>query len=140
MQYIAFYVSVYFCFVRVSEDDKDSFYSQLSGILDKLRNRDINIVMGDFNTKICKDNKGFEQFMEQYGLGEMNKNGEQFAYICGTKNLVIGRSISKTREYTRLHGYHQTMWLRTSLTPSVSQRAFNSRCWMSKLREEQMTL
>lgn len=38
------------------KDDKDNFYSQLSGILEKLRNKDINIVMGDFNTKISKDN------------------------------------------------------------------------------------
>ncbi len=76
-----------------SEDDKDSFYSQLSGILEKLRNRDINIIMGNFNTKIGKDNRGFEQVMEQYGLEEMNENGERFADTCVSNNLVIGGSI-----------------------------------------------
>jgi exonuclease III len=46
-----------------SEEDKDSFYEQLNAILEELSNKDINILMGDFNAKIGSDNNGYEENM-----------------------------------------------------------------------------
>ena len=58
-----------------TEEDKDRFYEELGDILDGMSDKDINILMGDFNAKIGKDNKGYEAVMGTHGLGEMNDNG-----------------------------------------------------------------
>ena len=48
--------------------------------------------MGDFSAKIGRDNRGYEEIVGQQGLGDMNDNGERFADLCATSNLVIGGS------------------------------------------------
>ena len=75
------------------EESKDQFYSRLQAVLDKLRDKGINILMGDFNAKLGSDNRGYEEVMGQHALGEMNENGEKFADLCGLNNFVIGGSI-----------------------------------------------
>ena len=40
------------------EDKKDTFYQQLQDVIDSKGNKDITIVMGDFNAKIGADNTG----------------------------------------------------------------------------------
>jgi hypothetical protein len=42
-------------------------------VLDAGRDRDIIILMGDYNTKIGEDNRGYEETMCKHGLGEMNQ-------------------------------------------------------------------
>ena len=76
-----------------SDEDKDSFYEELGNILEGMSNKDINILMGDFNAKIGMDNKGYEEVMGTHGLGEMNDNGMRFADTCMMNNLVIGGSM-----------------------------------------------
>ena len=46
--------------------------------------------MGDFNAKIGSDNRGNEEIIGQQGLGEME--GERFAGLCATNDLVTGGS------------------------------------------------
>ena len=76
-----------------SEEDKDSFYTMLQGVIDKLPRKDVNIVMGDANAKVGQDNTGYENIMGRNGLGEMNENGERFANFCSFNNLVIGGTV-----------------------------------------------
>uniref|UniRef100_A0A452GGJ1 Endonuclease/exonuclease/phosphatase domain-containing protein n=1 Tax=Gopherus agassizii TaxID=38772 RepID=A0A452GGJ1_9SAUR len=75
------------------EEDKDYFYNRLQKILEILPDKDIIILMGDFNTKIGPDNTGYEQVMGTHALGEMSENGERFVDLCALNNLVIGGSI-----------------------------------------------
>jgi len=75
------------------EEKKDDFYQQLQTVIDKAGNKDITILMGDFNAKIGSDNTGYEESMGTHGLGQMNENGERFADICSLNQLVIGGSI-----------------------------------------------
>ncbi|XP_065261983.1 uncharacterized protein LOC135879876 [Emys orbicularis] len=75
------------------EGDKDYFYNRLQKILEILPDKDITILMGDFNAKIGPDNTGYEQAMGTHALGEMSENGERFVDLCALNNLVIGGSI-----------------------------------------------
>ena len=75
------------------EEKKDAFYQQLQAVLDKSRNRDITLLMGDLNAKIGSDNTGHEEVMGMEGLGKMNDNGERFTDLCSLNQLVIGGSI-----------------------------------------------
>ena len=75
------------------EENKDQFYNRLQTIIDKCPVKDVNILMGDFNAKIGKDNTGYEEVMGKHGLGEINENGERFADTCAINKIVIGGSI-----------------------------------------------
>merc|ERR1711874_757002 len=55
--------------------------------------KDINILMGDLNAKIGKDNTGCEEIMGRHGLGEENDNGERLKELCAGHNMVIGGSV-----------------------------------------------
>lgn len=52
------------------------FYNRLWSVVRTFSRRDINIFMGDFNAKVGRDNRGFEDIMGQQGLGVMNDNEE----------------------------------------------------------------
>ena len=75
------------------ESDKEEFYNRIMTIVQGRPQRNIVILMGDFNAKIGNNNTGYEEVMGQQGIGEMNDNGERFADLCATADLVIGGSI-----------------------------------------------
>ena len=75
------------------EEKKDEFYQQLQGVLDVTDEKNMLILMGDFNAKIGCDNTGYSEVMGTHGLGQMNNNGERFADLCSLNQLMIGGSI-----------------------------------------------
>ena len=84
------------CYAPTNDHDDESkeiFYNQLQAVLDTLKDKDVNILMGDLNAKVGSDNQGYEEVMGQHALGEMNDNGERLANLCGLNSLVIGGSI-----------------------------------------------
>ena len=113
-----------FCYAPTNDSDdqdKEEFYSRLLTIIQDRPERNVIIVMGDFNAKIGSDNRGYEEIMGQQGLGEMNDNGERFADLCATSDLVIGVT-SNTKGYTKRLGYHQTCRQRIRLITCASGR------------------
>ncbi|KAK7103278.1 hypothetical protein V1264_018210 [Littorina saxatilis] len=70
-------------------EKKDNYYWQLQAVLDGIKDRDITLVMGDFNAKVGGENAGYEDIMGKHGLGQMNDNGERFAEMCALNQLVI---------------------------------------------------
>ena len=96
------------CYAPTNESDdtnKEQFYSRLQTIIDTLSPRDINIVMGDLNAKVGRDNTGYEEVMGMQGIGEMNDNGERFTNLCATNNLVIGGTVFQHKMI------HKTTWI-----------------------------
>ncbi|CAH8619385.1 unnamed protein product [Heterobilharzia americana] len=52
---------------------------------------DIKILMGDMNANLEEDNTGRQLIMGRETLSEtMNENGELFADLCASNDLVIG--------------------------------------------------
>ena len=89
-----------------SEDEvKDQFYHRLQSVIDNFSERDVTILMGDFNAKIGSDNIGYEQVIEQHRLGVMNDNGERLADLCALNKLVLGGSVFLHRRI------HKETWL-----------------------------
>jgi len=85
-----------------NEETKDRFYGRLQSILDKCREKDVIILMGDFNAKIGTENNGYKEVM---GVGEMNENGERFADTCALNNITIGGSMFTHKRI------HKTTWV-----------------------------
>ncbi|XP_043062760.1 craniofacial development protein 2-like [Drosophila yakuba] len=73
--------------------------------LNKLRQGDINILMGDFNAKIGPNNTGLRSVMGQYGTGTRNDNGERLVELCQLFQLVIGGTIFPHKD---VHKYSWT--------------------------------
>ena len=88
------------------EDEiKNNFYSKLQTVLDRFKDKDITIVMGDFNAKIGHNNQGYEEIMGRQGLGIKNENGELFINFCADNSLVIGGSIFQHKDI------HKATWM-----------------------------
>ena len=85
-------VSIIQCFAPINAADqeaKEEFYEQLQSVLERMPNRDIMIVLGDFNAKVGNDKSTREIIMGKEGIGTMNKNGELFIDFCEQHDLVI---------------------------------------------------
>ncbi|GFR66118.1 endonuclease-reverse transcriptase [Elysia marginata] len=86
-------VQIYAPTNEAQDEEKDAFYDLLQEVMDKLPKKDINILMGDANAKIGRENTGYDRVIGSHGLGEMNDNGERFANFCLFNKMVIGGSI-----------------------------------------------
>ncbi|XP_038120408.1 uncharacterized protein LOC119770128 [Culex quinquefasciatus] len=87
------FVQVYAPTDAADLQEKEEFYSQLSGVVNEIPKGDIRIYAGDFNAKIGSDNTDLERIMGPHGLGEMSENGELFTEFCGNQDMVIGGSL-----------------------------------------------
>ena len=72
---------------------------------DKLKEKDMTILMGDLNAKIGSYNSGYEEVMGRQGLGKMNENGEMLADFCAFNNMIIGGSVFPHRTI------HKATWV-----------------------------
>ena len=76
-----------------TDETKEEFYNQLHDIMSNLGDKNVNLIMGDFNANIGSDNQRYENVMGVNGLGVMNDNGERFVNACAANNIVIGGSV-----------------------------------------------
>ena len=65
---------------NTADGQKEEFYGSLQVVLDHAPRRDIKILLGNFNAKICHDNTGKERAMRRQGSGCMRENGERAVY------------------------------------------------------------
>ena len=74
------------------DESKEDFYSCLQSVLDKQKNKDVTILMKDFNAKIGSINRGFEEVMGQQGLGTVNENSKLYLIrpVCIQQNGYWG--------------------------------------------------
>ena len=87
------------------EETKEVFYNKLQTLCDKLKEKDMTILMGELNAKIGSDNSGYEEVMGRQGLGRMNENGEMLADFCAFNNMIIGGSVCPHRRI------HKATWV-----------------------------
>ena len=86
------------------EDEKEVFYDKLQNIINTRTEKEIILMMGDFNAKVGNDNTGYEEIMGKHGVGVMNENGIHLANFCAENNLVIGGTIFPHKDV------HKTTW------------------------------
>ena len=74
-------------------EEKETFYQHLQTVTQQLPKRGIQVVMGDMNAKIGKDNDNWKGTMGKESLGQMNENGLLFADLCTLNELIIGGTL-----------------------------------------------
>ena len=82
----------------------EDFYEELRQEIQRINNRDLLIVMGDFNSKIGSDNDGFQDMMGPFGLGQRNERGEKLLEFCQQNELYV----TNTKFYHRMN--HRYTW------------------------------
>ena len=87
-------MNIVYCYSPTNKADdliKKKFYLQLQSVIDETFSaRDVNILVGDLNTKEGSVNTGFEESMGYHGLDHINEKCELFENLCVSNNLVIG--------------------------------------------------
>ena len=66
----------------------EKFYNSLKNTLDSVPNRDVKIIMGDFNAKVGKL-KNSKPNCGKFGLGDQNERGADLLEFCQSNNLII---------------------------------------------------
>ena len=64
---------------------------------------DSQVVVGDMNAKIGKDNDKWKGTMWKEGLGQMNENGLLFADLCALNELIIGGTLFPYKPTNKNH-------------------------------------
>ena len=96
------------CYAPINDKDeetKEDFYNKLQTLCDKLKEKDMTILMEGLNTKIGSDNSGYEEVMGTQGLGRINENGEMLADLCAFNNMNIGGNVFPHRRI------HKATWV-----------------------------
>ncbi|XP_068207464.1 craniofacial development protein 2-like [Palaemon carinicauda] len=90
-------MSIIVCYAPTNdspEERNDEYYEELQSVIGEIPERDMKIVIGDFNGKTGRNNEGIENVMGVEGLAEVaNKKGADFISFCSTNNLVIGSTL-----------------------------------------------
>uniref|UniRef100_A0A0L8FT94 Endonuclease/exonuclease/phosphatase domain-containing protein n=1 Tax=Octopus bimaculoides TaxID=37653 RepID=A0A0L8FT94_OCTBM len=69
-------ISAYAPILYSSQDAKDKFYDQLSMKIQAISNGEQLVLLGDFNTRVGADHDYRLRCLGQYGVGNMNENGQ----------------------------------------------------------------
>jgi hypothetical protein len=72
-----------------SEEDIETFYSDIDEALSKTDRKDIIILTGDWNAKVGIDNKDWKSVMGRYGYGDRNERGERLLEFATVHNIYI---------------------------------------------------
>ena len=98
-------ISLIMCYAPTSvasEEDLEDFYNSFQQAIDSTPNRDITIMMGDFNAKVGKQRNN-SNCIGMFGLGDQNERGENLIEVCRANNLVIANSLFKHQPRKSVH-------------------------------------
>ena len=75
-----------------SDEEMDQFYNSLQDTLDSILNRDVKIIMGDFNAKVEKLRSN-KPSCGKFGLGDQNERGADLVEFCQSNSLIVATTI-----------------------------------------------
>ncbi|CAF4797206.1 unnamed protein product [Pieris macdunnoughi] len=71
----------------------ESFYQDLQATIAKIPNRELLIIMGDFNAKIGANSAQYSKSVGNFGLGVRNERGERSMQFADENNMVVVNSL-----------------------------------------------
>lgn len=84
-------IQVYLPTTDARDENVDEMYSQLEQLLDTLPNREITMIIGDYNAKVGNDAEG-KRVTGKYGLGTRNARGERLLQFCTENDFFISNT------------------------------------------------
>ena len=77
---------------------KDEFYDRLIAIANKIGEKEIFVVAGDFNSHVGKAADGFEGVHGGNGYGDRNTEGERILEYGLAMDMLVANTVFKKRE------------------------------------------
>ena len=101
-------VSVYAPTFRAPIVEKEGFYEDLQRVLDQVSERDVLVVMGDWNARVGSSvGRGqWDGVIGRHGLGKMNEAGLFLLSFCATNNLSIMNTFFEKRDIYKQSWQH----------------------------------
>ena len=84
----------------------DSFYDQLQVAVASVPDRDMIIVMGDFNAHVGSNFDQWGSVIGPHGPSELNENGEHLLDFCACNNLIVTNTWFQHKPVHQLTWYH----------------------------------
>ena len=100
-------ISVYAPTLSQSEkqpETREDFYQELESAIKKIPNRDICVVLGDFNAKTGSGWRDYPSVMGRFGKGHINNNGIALLELLQANNMIL------TNTCFRHKLAHRTTW------------------------------
>ena len=88
-----------------ADEEIEKFYIEPQSMIDAINNRDILIIMGDFNTKLVKGSTT-TKLIGPYGLGERNERGDRLEEFVIENYLAVTTHFSNNPKEGFTHGQH----------------------------------
>jgi len=83
------------------DEEKDKFYLELETVYNQCPRHDIKMVLGDFNTKVGKEESNYP-YAGRNGLHEeCNGNGYKLVQFAAATDMIIGELYLPIRTYTK---------------------------------------
>ena len=81
-----------------NDEKKDRLYEQLQEEIDKLRQNEEVIVMGDLNGHVGQRTEGYEQVIGHHGIGQRNTEGVIILNFCNSNGMKISNTYFQNRK------------------------------------------
>lgn len=75
------------------DEEVEEFYRDIATVMKMTKNRDINIVLGDFNAKVGAGAR--TDVMGCFGLGNRNERGDRLLLFCQENQMLLTNTIFK---------------------------------------------
>ncbi len=82
-------ISVYAPTLQASDEVKDTFYEQLSGVMKSVPSNNKILLLGDFNARVGKDHQTCSRALGKFCRGNVNDNGDLLLSLCTEYDLAI---------------------------------------------------
>ncbi|XP_029164802.1 craniofacial development protein 2-like [Nylanderia fulva] len=80
-------IQIYAPTADAPDEEMEIFYEQIKEMLKLTKKHDMNIIMGDFNSRIGKER--YEDLMGPFGLGIRNERGERLVQFCQEEDMRV---------------------------------------------------
>ena len=103
-----FLVSVYAPTFRAPQKVKDDFFADVQMVLDSVPEKDILVILGDWNVRVGsqKENHLWEGVLGKHGLGNVNEAGLFLLSFCGTNGLTIMNTFFEKKDIYKQSWQH----------------------------------
>ena len=83
--------------MKATDVEREAFYEDLQHIIDAIDQRDVIMLMGDFNARVGTDFQVYGKCIGKHGVGKCNSNGELLLEFCSRNKLAITNTMFRHR-------------------------------------------
>ncbi|XP_072030795.1 craniofacial development protein 2-like [Amphiura filiformis] len=94
------YIQVYApCNDSYSDEDKDTFFEELSDVINSTKNQDMLVVMGDMNGHVGSERSPWEDYLGPHSAPNTNRNynGQLILELCAQHDLFVTNTFFQHR-------------------------------------------